>query len=114
MKYVLSTAWIKPDKADELRQWYSELERRKDEAFETLDNEGVRQEVAFILPTEHGEMLCVFIEVEDMESANKAFYASPFKIDHEHRQVMNNVTVEGSEGRKYAELMYAFQNPKKE
>jgi hypothetical protein len=43
-------------------------------------------------------------------SANEAFFSSPFKIDHEHRQVMDEVTIGGSEGRKPAELMYAFQN----
>jgi hypothetical protein len=112
MPYVLSTAWIVPGKSDRLRSWYDELERRKDEAFETLDNEGISQEIAFILDTEHGQLLCVFIEVEDMDKANAAFFGSPLQIDHEHRAVMDEVTIGGSEGRKHAELMYAFQNPK--
>ena len=112
MPYVLSTAFIKPGKKQRLQDWYTELEHRKDEAFQTLDNEGVRQEVAFILPTEHGDLLAVFIEVDDMDSANEAFFSSPFEIDHQHRQVMDECTEGGSEGRVYADLMYAFQNPK--
>jgi hypothetical protein len=112
MPYVLSTAWIVPGKKERLQKWYAELEERRDEAFQTLDNEGVRQEVAFILPTEHGDLLAVFIEVDDMESANEAFFSSPFEIDHQHRQVMDECTVGGSEGRTYAQLMYAFQNPR--
>jgi hypothetical protein len=111
MPYVLSTAWIKDGKTQRLRDWYAELSSRSDEAFETLDNEGIRQEVAFILGTEHGDMLCVFLEVEDMDKANAAFFSSPHKIDHEHRAVMDEATVGGSEGRHSAELMYAFRNP---
>jgi hypothetical protein len=112
MPYVLSTAWIVPGKAQRLREWYAELQDRRDEAFQTLDNEGVRQEVAYILGTEHGDLLAVFIEVDDMDAANDAFYSSPFEIDRQHAQVMDECTVGGSTGRKYAELMYAFQNPR--
>ena len=112
MPYVLSTAWILPGKTQRLRDWYTELQERRDEAFQTLNNEGVRQEVAYILNTEHGDLLAVFIEVDDMDSANEAFYSSPFEIDHQHRAVMDECTVGGSEGRRYAELMYAFQNPR--
>ena len=114
MPYVLSTAWIVPGKTQRLRDWYTELEDRRDEAFQTLDNEGVRQEVAYILNTEHGELLAVFIEVDDMDAANEAFFSSPFEIDRQHAQVMDECTIGGSTGRKTAELMYAFQNPRKE
>jgi hypothetical protein len=111
LPYILSTAWIVPGKSERLRAWYQELEDRRDETLQTLDNEGIRQEVAFILPTEHGELLAVFIEVEDMAKADEAFYSSPYEIDHQHRQVMDECTVGGATGRVPAELMYAFQNP---
>ena len=114
MPYVLSTAWIVPGKTQRLREWYGELEDRREEAFQTLDNEGVRQEVAYILNTEHGDLLAVFIEVDDMEAANEAFYSSPFEIDRQHAEVMDECTIGGSTGRQSAELMYAFQNPKEE
>ena len=113
MPYILSTAWIKPGKTDALRGWYAELESRREEALQTLENEGVRQEAAFILPTEHGDLLAVFIEVDDMDAANEAFYASPFEIDRQHAQVMDDCTFGGSTGRVQAELMYVFQNPKR-
>jgi hypothetical protein len=114
VSYVLSTAWIVPEKEQRLRDWYAELEERRDEAFQTLDNEGVRQEVAFVLDTERGKLLAVFIEVEDMDKANEAFFSSPFEIDRQHKEVMDECTVGGSTGRVSAELMYAFQNPRKE
>jgi hypothetical protein len=112
MPYVLSTAWIVPGKTQRLRDWYAELQDRREEAFQTLDNEGVRQEVAYILDTEHGDLLAVFIEVDDMDAANEAFYSSPFEIDRQHAEVMDECTIGGSTGRKFAELMYAFQNPR--
>jgi hypothetical protein len=113
LPYILSTAWVVPGKSERLRAWYQELEDRREETLQTLDNEGIRQEVAFILNTDHGELLAVFIEVEDMARANEAFFSSPFEIDHQHRQVMDECTVGGSTGRVPAELMYAFQNPPK-
>jgi Family of unknown function (DUF6176) len=110
--YVLSTAWVKPGKADRLREWYRELGSRSDEAFQTLDNEGVRQEVAFILNTPYGELLAVFLEVDQpMEMADEKFFSSPFEIDHQHFAVMDDTTVEGSRGRVYAEMQYGLQNP---
>lgn len=113
MPYVLSTAWVKPGKGERLREWYGELRSRSDEAFQTLDNEGVRQEVAFILSTPYGELLAVFLEVDQaMETADEKFFSSPFEIDHQHMAVMDETTVEGSRGRVHAELQYALQNPK--
>ena len=112
MPFVLSTAWIKEGKGDHLREWYRELGSRSDESFQTLDNEGIRQEIAFILDTEHGELLCVFLELEkDMDEANNAFFSSPFEIDHRHMAVMDDTTVGGARGRKSAEMMYALKNP---
>lgn len=109
MAYVLSTAWIVPGKTNRLREWYAELKEHPLETLDSLDNERVRQEIAFILNTEHGDLLCVFLEVDDMERANEAFFSSPFEIDHEHRRVMDEVTVGGAAGRKYAELMFAIR-----
>jgi len=112
MPYVLSTAWIKSGKTQALRDWYAELESRREEALQTLENEGVRQEAAFILPTAHGDLLAVFIEVDDMDAANEAFRSSPFEIDRQHAQVMDDCTVGGSTGRVNAEPLYVFQNPR--
>jgi Family of unknown function (DUF6176) len=110
--YVLSTAWVKPGKGDRLREWYGELGSRSDEAFQTLDNEGVRQEVAFILNTPYGELLAVFLEVDQpMEMADEKFFSSPFEIDHQHMAVMDDTTVEGARGRVHAAMQYALQNP---
>ena len=112
MPFVLSTTWVKEGQTDALKAWYGELRTRSDEAFQALDREGVRQEVAFILNTEHGDLLAVFLEIDkDMDEANAAFFDSPLELDHQHRAVMDETTVGGAAGRIYAELQYALKNP---
>jgi hypothetical protein len=109
--YTLSTAWIKPGKTQKLRDWYAELDRRRDEAIQTLDNEGIRQEIAFILPQPDRDLLAVFIQVDDMEAADAAFFSSSHKIDSEHKQVMDECTEGGAAGRLHADFMYSLINP---
>ena len=42
---------VKPDKVDRLRDWMSELTRRKDEALATLKQETVTRECGFLIDT---------------------------------------------------------------
>jgi len=109
--FILSTARIKPGKTARLRAWYEEVERRRDEALQTHENEGVRQEHAFILPSADGDLLAVFIEVEDVEKANESFFSSPYKIDAEHRAVMDECTEGGATGRVHADLVFSSAGP---
>ena len=111
MPFILSTARVKPGKTPRLRAWYDELEDRRGEALETQRAEGVRQEHAFILPGPDFDLLAVMVEVGDMDKANEAFFASPFKIDGEHRAVMDECTEGGAEGRIYADLVFSSAGP---
>jgi hypothetical protein len=111
MPYVLSTARVKPGKTDRLRAWYEELEVRREEALETQRVEGVRQEHAFILPGPEFDLLAVFIQVDDMDAANAAFFSSPFKLDAEHAAVMDECTDGGSAGRIHADLVFSSAGP---
>ena len=111
MPFILSTARIKPGKTPQLRAWYEEVERRREEALETQRAEGVRQEHAFILPGDDFDLLAVFVEVEDMDKANEAFFASPFKIDAEHLAAMDECTEGGGAGRIYADLVFSSAGP---
>ena len=43
--------------------------------------------------------------------SDEAFFSSPFEIDRQHLEVMDETTVEGARGRVYAELQYALRNP---
>jgi hypothetical protein len=80
----------------------SELMRRRDEVIATFENEGVRHELAYLLPVTDGWILVYASEMEDPERASAAFRASSLPIDHEHAQVMAKVLEAPAD----AELLY--------
>lgn len=75
---------IKPDRKQEWIKWCEELNRRRDEVLETLRNEGVLVEACFLSPDE--DCIYYFMEAENFEKARKAYRASPYPIDEEHRR----------------------------
>lgn len=81
--------------------------RRRDEVIETFVNEGVRHEVAYLLPAADGPVLVYAMEVDDPERASAAFRASSFPIDDEHKRVMGQVLA----GPVEAELLYDVRLP---
>jgi hypothetical protein len=85
---------VRPEKLDRLRQWLEEVSRRRDEALETLANESVRHEAAWLLHTRDGPVLAYAIEAEDLDHVDRAFESSAFQIDHEHRRIMDEVLLE--------------------
>jgi hypothetical protein len=85
---------VRPEKLDRLRWWLNEVARRRDEALETLANESVRHEAAWLLESAEGPILVYAIEAEDLIRVDRAFESSSFPIDHEHRRVMDEVLVE--------------------
>ena len=87
---------------DRLRWWMRELMRRRDEVVETFENEGVRHEMAYLIPTAEGPALLYVTEVEDPARASAAFRESSLPIDEEHKQVMRQVLGDLVE----AELLY--------
>jgi hypothetical protein len=110
---VLSTAFVQRGKTERLKEWYREVAERESEVLETLDNEGVRQEIAFIVPTEYGDMLAALRRSRTWTGRARAFAASSFEIDRQHRALMGEVTVGGAEGRTRVYPMYAFQTRRK-
>lgn len=85
---------VAPEKLDRLRWWMAEVARRRDEALETLANESVRHEAAWLLQTPDGPILVYAIEAEDLAQVDRAFRSSSFRIDHDHRRVMDEVLME--------------------
>ena len=60
----------------------------------TFEDETVRAEHAYIVPTGDGPLLIYAVEAEDFERGRQAFAASTHVIDHEHRAVMRECLVE--------------------
>jgi hypothetical protein len=85
---------VRPEKVGRLRSWLEEVAHRRDEALETLANESVRHEAAWLLQTAEGPILVYAIEAEDLARVDGAFESSPFPIDHEHRRVMDEALID--------------------
>lgn len=85
---VLVRRKIRTGRAQELRDWFSELTRRADEVRETLHNEGVHTESVFLETTDEGEYLYYYMEAEDMSYAKESVAESEYDIDAEHTDVM--------------------------
>lgn len=85
---------VRPEKRDRLRWWMGEVARRRDEALETLANESVHHEAAWLLEPAEGPILVYAIEAEDLTRVDRAFESSSFAIDHEHRRLMDEVLME--------------------
>jgi hypothetical protein len=79
---------VRPDKVDELREWFGELGRRKPEVLATFEQESTRAERVHLLSTATGPVLVYVMDVADPEKAAEAFRSSTLPIDVEHKAVM--------------------------
>lgn len=91
---TVSFARVKPEKEQRLRDWLAELSNRKAEAANSLAQEGVRQEQAYILSTAEGPVLVYAMEAADVRKAYSAYGKSSLPIDEEHRAVLAEVLAE--------------------
>lgn len=106
---ILTKNRIKPGKTERLREWTAEIQRRRDEAIETLEHERMFAEAAFIEHTADEDYLIYYMEAADIDHVFEAFESSPYDIDEEHRQVMNEVLVDETADRDI-ELLYHLVN----
>ena len=79
---------VRPDKVDELREWFAELGRRKLEVLATFEQESTRAERVHLLSTATGPVLVYVMDVADPEKATEAFRSSTLPIDVEHKAAM--------------------------
>jgi hypothetical protein len=107
---LLSKQKIKSGKTARLKEWMAEIQTREDEAIETLKHEGMHSEAAFLQRTEDGDFLVYYMEADDMDHVFEAYKQSDHEIDHEHREVLEDVLEDGSDVDNY-ELLYHLTNP---
>ena len=86
MKTICAKIKLKPNSLQRLKEWAEELNKRKYEALETLKDEGVYIEAAFIDKTEIGDFLIYFMKVDDLEHANQIAKRSKHAIDAYHKK----------------------------
>ncbi|ROR83623.1 hypothetical protein SAMN06295974_1694 [Plantibacter flavus] len=85
----LSFRRLKPDQRESVERWLSELNGpRRDEALETLRNEGVEHESAAIIDTSDGPIIVYAMESDDIQRARAIGAASTLPIDQRHHEVM--------------------------
>ncbi len=81
MKTVVIRQKIKPNAINEVKQWFQTLRERKTEVLESMKNEGIVVESAFL--DNHGEefFLIYYIKAENIEHAYEVFNKSTLEID---------------------------------
>lgn len=107
---ALTKQKIEPGKTERLREWTEEIRDREDEAVETLANEGMHLEAAFLERTDEGAFLVYFVKADDVDAVFAAFEESDHEIDHEHRDVLDEV-LESPERVGDYEPRYWLRNP---
>lgn len=107
---VLVAQRIEPGETERLREWLAELRSRRDEAIETLEDEGVYAETAFIESRADGDYLLTYMEAADLERALEAYESSSHEIDREHRAVLDEVLAD-EEPERVVEPAYHLATP---
>ena len=107
---VLTKQKIEDGKTQRLKEWMDEICEREEEAIETLKNEGMHSETAFIEHTDEGDFLLYYMKANDIEQVFESFENSSHEIDKEHKQVMNDVLESGENVSDY-EVLYHLDNP---
>ncbi|HMF54859.1 MAG TPA: DUF6176 family protein [Pyrinomonadaceae bacterium] len=87
---------LKPDSIARVREWAETMNRRKDEAIETLRDETVVVESVFLDRTEQGDFLIYFMKAESFEKSAEAARNSKHSIDEYHRKFMKETRIEGT------------------
>ncbi len=109
---VLVRQRVKPEAVDRLREWMTEVQKREDEAFATLRDEGMLTETAFLDAREDDTYLYYYMEAEDLDHVREQFADSDHDIDAQHKQVMETVLVEDSTER-IDDVLYHLANPER-
>jgi hypothetical protein len=82
---------VRPERLARLRAWMAELAQRDQEVRQTLRQETVRHELAYLIQGPDGPVLVYIIEAEDLGQAARAVRENPLPIDREHQRVMAEV-----------------------
>lgn len=77
---------LKPGSLDRARDWASELNRRREEALETLRDEGVLVESVFLERSPVGDFLVYYMKAVDIDRSFRVSRTSRRPIDLFHRQ----------------------------
>ncbi|WP_459192176.1 DUF6176 family protein [Halosimplex sp. J119] len=101
---------VQEDKVDRLKEWMAEVRDRRNEAEETLRDEGMLTESAFLERTDDGPYLVYYMEAEDIDRVWDQYEDSNHDIDREHKRVMQEVLEDDRNVGEF-EPLYHLTNP---
>jgi len=86
---------LKPGSVGKAREWAMVINARRDEALETLRDEGVVLECAFLDQTSEGDFLIYVMKAENFEHAKEAAIRSTHEIDDFHMKFKEETWEDG-------------------
>jgi hypothetical protein len=95
---------LKKDSLDRVREWAAFINHRREEALDTLKNEGVTIESFFLVKIEDKDYLLSFMRAESMEHAHEAVKHSLSEIDAYHQQFKKDTWLKGNWGELLVDL----------
>lgn len=93
MEIVCSHIKLQPDSLARVQEWAATLNSRAPEVLETLRNEGIYLECAFLDSQPDGDWLVYVIKCEDMAKGWEVFQNSTLPLDDYHKKFMAEVAV---------------------
>lgn len=85
MKSICVRIALKENSIDSVREWFQTLMDRREETLESLRNEGVIVESAFLDRQPNGDFLIYYMRAKDIEAARAIFQNSNLAIDAYHQ-----------------------------
>ncbi|MFN2454723.1 MAG: DUF6176 family protein [Pyrinomonadaceae bacterium] len=88
---------LKSGALDRVRAWAQTINERRDEALETLRDEGVVIESVFLDSTADGDFLIYYMRAESFDRADEVVQKSVHAIDAYHREFKRDTWIEREE-----------------
>lgn len=85
MKSICIRVALKENSVDSVKEWFRTLAERREETLESLRNEGVTVESAFLDRQPSGDFLIYYMRAKDIETAITVFQNSNLAIDAYHK-----------------------------
>lgn len=81
---------LKPNSRHAVKEWSKTLNERKDEVLETLKQEGIKVESAFLTAIEDKDYLIYYVRAENVHHAIQTTQTSSLNIDIYHKKFKKN------------------------
>ena len=101
MKTICIKTKIKKELIEEVRIWFQTLKKRITETLQSLENEGVIVETAFLDRQGEELYLIYYMKANDISRAYEVFSKSDLDIDHYHKSCWKKFC----EGREVLEIL---------